>query len=154
MIKKSTKNIPIEIIMDKFNFIEDGSLIINYNDIFFLISSKTNESFINFNNELDYILEFNPIMQGDFPTLEVKIDLLQNNIKIDTISKYLSINNITEVKDAYRFFCSKILNFAILFKKDKKIKFFQIENKFKDQFVYNIKNFKIDIEDIIKNTNN
>tara|TARA_Y100001970_G_scaffold146701_1_gene180170 strand:+ start:4957 stop:5238 length:282 start_codon:yes stop_codon:yes gene_type:complete len=93
-------------------------------------------------------------MQGDFPTLELKIEFYNNTIKVDSISNLISIDNINEIKDMYSFLLNKELLIIIFNKKNDSFKKFEIKNNFLNDFLINLKNFEIDIKDIIKNTNN
>ncbi|NSW88515.1 hypothetical protein CL651_002030 [bacterium] len=154
MIKKSTKNISLNFISSKFDFIEDGSMVINYQNQYLLACCKEPSSIVNFSSNLNYKLTFNPIMQGDFPTLEMKIEFYNNTIKVDSISNLISIDNINEIKDMYSFLLNKELLIIIFNKKNDSFKKFEIKNNFLNDFFINLKNFEIDIKDIIKNTNN
>ena len=154
MIKKSTKNISLDFILEKFNFIEEGSMIINYNNKYFMACCKNTTTISDLGPNLTFKVAFNPIMQGDFPTLEVKIEFFHKSIKIDEISNLISINNFHEIKEMYSFLLNKDLPIIILNKKNKSLQIFEIKNNFTDEYLINLKNFQIDIKDIIKNTNN
>ena len=154
MIKKSTKNISLNFISSKFDFIEEGSMVINYENQYLLACCKEPNSIVNFSPNLNYKLTFNPIMQGDFPTLELKIEFYNNSVKVDSISNLISIDNINEIKEMYSFLLNKELLIIIFNKKNDSFEKFEIENNFLNDFFINLKNFEIDIKDIIKNTNN
>lgn len=153
-MKKSTKNVPISLILKKFNFIEDGSLVVESDNDFFLISCKDSSSMANFEENLDFNVSFNPIMQGDFPTLELKIDFSKNKIKLETISHLMSVENIEDLKNIYYFFSKELLHVGIFNKKNKSLLLYDLENHYNNELALNLEYFKIDIKDIIKNTNN
>ena len=154
MLKKSTKNIPIEIILNKFNFIEEGSIFIVHEGLYFLVSCMESQSIMNLREDLDLKLSFNPIMQGDFPTLELKIALYKNKVKLENISNLVSIENFQDVESICNFFSTNTLLLIVFNKKNKLIKSFKFINKFTDELDESLQNFKIDIKDIIKNNNN
>lgn len=151
-MKKSTKNIPISIIYEKFNFIQEGSIIIKNDDIFFLISCKELSSIENFDENLDFELFFNPIMQGEFPTLELKINFYKNKIKFDDISYLMSVQDMKDLKNICHLFSNELFHIGIFNKKNKSLKLYELENDYKNELASNLKYFKIDIKDIIKNT--
>jgi hypothetical protein len=154
MLKKSTKNIPIEIILNKFNFIEEGSIFIVHEGLYFLVSCMESQSIMNLREDLDLKLSFNPIMQGDFPTLELKIAFYKNKVKLENISNLVSIENFQDVESICNFFSTNTLLLIVFNKKNKLVKSFKFINKFRDELDESLKNFKIDIKDIIKNNNN
>lgn len=154
MIKKSTKNMSIDIILKKFNFIEEGSIIFFHDNHYLLASCMEMQSVINFDDSMDFKLVFNPIMQGDFPTLELKIEFYKNKVKVETISNLLSIDNINEVENICNYFSSNSLPLIVFSKKNNSLKIFELKNQFIDELAENLNHFKIDIKDIIKNTNN
>ena len=151
-MKKSTKNIPISIIYEKFNFIQEGSIIIKNDGIFFLISCKELSSIENFDENLDFELFFNPIMQGEFPTLELKINFYKNKIKFDDISYLMSVQDMKDLKNICHLFSNELFHIGIFNKKNKSLKLYELENDYKNELASNLKYFKIDIKDIIKNT--
>lgn len=153
-MKKSTKNIPISIIYEKFNFIQEGSIIIKNDGIFFLISCKELSSIENFDENLDFELFFNPIMQGEFPTLELKINFYKNKIKFDDISYLMSVQDMKDLKNICHLFSNELFHIGIFNKKNKSLQLYELENDYKNELASNLKYFKIDIKDIIKNTNN
>ena len=153
-MKKSTKNIPISIIYEKFNFIQEGSIIIKNDGIFFLISCKELSSIENFDENLDFELLFNPIMQGEFPTLELKINFYKNKIKFDDISYLMSVQDMKDLKNICHLFSNELFHIGIFNKKNKSLQLYELENDYKNELASNLKYFKIDIKDIIKNTNN
>ena len=151
-MKKSTNNIAISIIYEKFNFIQEGSIIIKKDDIFFLISCKELRSIENFDENLDFELFFNPIMQGEFPTLELKINFYKNKIKFDDISYLMSVQDMKDLKNICHLFSNELFHIGIFNKKNKSLKLYELENDYKNELASNLKYFKIDIKDIIKNT--
>tara|TARA_B100000530_G_C15823217_1_gene434359 strand:+ start:315 stop:776 length:462 start_codon:yes stop_codon:yes gene_type:complete len=151
-MKKSTKNIPISIIYEKFNFIQEGSIIIKNDGIFFLISCKELSSIENFDENLDFELFFNPIMQGEFPTLELKINFYKNKIKFDDISYLMSVQDMKDLKNICHLFSNELFHIGIFNKKNKSLQLYELENDYKNELASNLKYFKIDIKDIIKNT--
>ena len=151
-MKKSTKNIPISIIYEKFNFIQEGSIIIKNDGIFFLISCKELSSIENFDENLDFELFFNPIMQGEFPTLELKINFYKNKIKFDDISYLMSVQDMKDLKNICHLFSNELFHIGIFNKKNKSLQLYELENNYKNELASNLKYFKIDIKDIIKNT--
>tara|TARA_Y100000817_G_scaffold162344_1_gene126800 strand:+ start:662 stop:1123 length:462 start_codon:yes stop_codon:yes gene_type:complete len=151
-MKKSTKNIPISIIYEKFNFIQEGSIIIKNDGIFFLISCKELSSIENFDENLDFELFFNPIMQGEFPTLELKINFYKNKIKFDDISYLMSVQDMEDLKNICHLFSNELFHIGIFNKKNKSLQLYELENDYKNELASNLKYFKIDIKDIIKNT--
>lgn len=151
-MKKSTKNIPISIIYEKFNFIQEGSIIIKNDGIFFLISCKELSSIENFDENLDFELFFNPIMQGEFPTLELKINFYKNKIKLDDISYLMSVQDMKDLKNICHLFSNELFHIGIFNKKNKSLQLYELENDYKNELASNLKYFKIDIKDIIKNT--
>ena len=151
-MKKSTKNIPISIIYEKFSFIQEGSIIIKNDGIFFLISCKELSSIENFDENLDFELFFNPIMQGEFPTLELKINFYKNKIKFDDISYLMSVQDMKDLKNICHLFSNELFHIGIFNKKNKSLQIYELENDYKNELASNLKYFKIDIKDIIKNT--
>ena len=151
-MKKSTKNIPISIIYEKFNFIQEGSIIIKNDGIFFLISCKELSSIENFDENLDFELFFNPIMQGEFPTLELKINFYKNKIKFDDISYLMSVQDMKDLKNICHLFSNELFHIGIFNKKNKSLQLYELENDYKNELASNLEYFKIDIKDIIKNT--
>ena len=151
-MKKSTKNIPISIIYEKFNFIQEGSIIIKNDNIFFLISCKELSSIENFEENLDFKLFFNPIMQGEFPTLELKINFYKNKIKFDDISYLMSVQDMKDLKNICHLFSNELFHIGIFNKKNKSLQLYELENDYKNELASNPEYFKIDIKDIIKNT--
>ena len=151
-MKKSTKNIPISIIYEKFNFIQEGSIIIKNDGIFFLISCKELSSIENFDENLDFELLFNPIMQGEFPTLELKINFYKNKIKFDDISYLMSVQDVEDLKNICHLFSHELFHIGIFNKKNKSLQLYELENDYKNELASNLEYFKIDIKDIIKNT--
>ena len=151
-MKKSTKNTPISIIYEKFSFIQEGSIIIKNDDIFFLISCKELSSIENFDENLDFELFFNPIMQGEFPTLELKINFYKNKIKFDDISYLMSVQDMKDLKNICHLFSNELFHIGIFNKKNKSLQLYELENDYKNELASNLKYFKIDIKDIIKNT--
>tara|TARA_B100001564_G_scaffold281307_1_gene243691 strand:- start:124 stop:585 length:462 start_codon:yes stop_codon:yes gene_type:complete len=151
-MKKSTKNIPISIIYEKFNFIQEGSIIIKNDNIFFLISCKELSSIENFEENLDFKLFFNPIMQGEFPTLELKINFYKNKIKFDDISYLMSVQDVEDLKNICHLFSHELFHIGIFNKKNKSLQLYELENDYKNELASNLEYFKIDIKDIIKNT--
>tara|TARA_B100001540_G_scaffold81259_3_gene72981 strand:- start:2000 stop:2461 length:462 start_codon:yes stop_codon:yes gene_type:complete len=151
-MKKSTKNIPISIIYEKFNFIQEGSIIIKNDGIFFLISCKELSSIENFDENLDFELFFNPIMQGEFPTLELKINFYKNKIKFDDISYLMSVQDMKDLKNICHLFSNELFHIGIFNKKNRSLQLYELENDYKNELASNLKYFKIDIKDIIKNT--
>ena len=151
-MKKSTKNIPISIIYEKFSFIQEGSIIIKNDGIFFLISCKELSSIENFDENLDFELFFNPIMQGEFPTLELKINFYKNKIKFDDISYLMSVQDMKDLKNICHLFSNELFHIGIFNKKNKSLQLYELENDYKNELASNLKYFKIDIKDIIKNT--
>ncbi|MBT3475736.1 hypothetical protein HN460_02215 [bacterium] len=154
MIKKSTKNISIDDILRKFNFIEEGSIIIFHDNYYLLASCMQTQSVMNFDTTMDFELVFNPIMQGDFPTLELKIEFYKNKVKVETISNLISVDNINEVQNICNYFSFSSLPLIVFSKRNNSLKILELKNQFSDKLAETLNHFRIDIKDIIKNTNN
>ena len=100
---------------------------------------------------MNFSLNFNPVMQNDFPVIELNIKFYKNKIFIDEISTLISVSNLNEVKDLTKFFKRKECNLVIFSKLDEELKEFKFQNSFVNDLIECLLNYKIDIKDIMKN---
>ena len=73
--KKSSLLIDREKVIKSFEFIKEGSKILSIENKNFLIFKKNFVQTIEFikSDDFDLRVNFNSVMQGEFPTLEIKI---------------------------------------------------------------------------------
>jgi len=152
MLRKSSVIPPKSIIYRLFDFIEEGSTILEFQEKAYLIACKESSSFQNFSEDLEIKIKFNPVMQNDFPIVEVSIKFYKKNIYIDEISTLISISNNEEVHNLVRFFLDDWPSLLIFSKGEEEIKSFEFKNNFMEDLDLCLKNFEIDIKDIMKNT--
>ena len=151
MIRKSSVVIPKALALKAFDFIEEGSIFYEYKNCILLIACKNTESLNNFNLNMDFKLALNPVMQGDFPTLEFNFNFFNNKIYKEEVSNLVSIANNKEVEHLINYFNKDFLN-LIIFSKDKDfLKSYELMNTQRNELIEVMKNFQIDIEHIIKN---
>ena len=117
-----------------------------------MIACKESSSFQNFSEDLEIKIKFNPVMQNDFPIVEVSIKFYKKNIYIDEISTLISISSNEEVHNLVRFFLDDWPSLLIFSKGEEEIKSFEFKNNFMEDLDLCLKNFEIDIKDIMKNT--
>ena len=118
----------------------------------YLVVCKGNNSLRNFSEGLETRVNFNPVMQSDFPIVELNIEFYKKNIYIDEISTLVSISISEETHKLVRFFSEDWSNLLIFSKGEEKIKSFKFENNSMEDLDSCLRNFKIDIKDIMKNT--
>ena len=151
MLIKSSNCLSSSIIAQYFEFIEEGSLIVEIDSNGYLLACKSRDSFINYSENMNFSLNFNPVMQNDFPVIELNIKFYKNKIFIDEISTLISVSNLNEVKDLPKFFKRKECNLVIFSKLDEELKEFKFQNSFVNDLIECLSNYKIDIKDIMKN---
>ena len=80
--KKSSLLIDREKVIKSFEFIKEGSKILSIENKNFLIFKKNFVQTIEFikSDDFDLRVNFNSVMQGEFPTLEIKITFLKEKI--------------------------------------------------------------------------
>ena len=151
MIRKSSVVITKALALKAFDFIEEGSIFYEYKNSILLIACKNTESLNNFNLNMDFKLVLNPVMQGDFLTLELKFNFFNNKIYKEEISNLVSIANNEEVEHLINYFNKDFLNLIIFSKNNDFLKSYELMNTQKNELIEVMKNFQIDIEHIIKN---
>ena len=80
-------------------------------------------------------------MQGEFPTLEIKISFLKDKIEIENLSHLISINNSSEINDFKNYLKSEIINIALFCNKTNELELLQINNNFVQIFNSELNNF-------------
>lgn len=151
MIRKSSVVITKALALKAFDFIEEGSIFYEYKNSILLIACKNTESLNNFNLNMDFKLVLNPVMQGDFPTLELKFNFFNNKIYKEEVSNLVSIANNEEVEHLINYFNKDFLNLIIFSKDNDFLKSYELMNTQRNELIEVMKNFQIDIEHIIKN---
>ena len=152
MLRKSSLNPPKSLLSRDFDFIEEGSMILEFQKKIYLAVCKGNDSFQNFSEDLEIRINFNPVMQNDFPIVELSIKFYKKNIYIDEISTLISMSSNEEVRNLVRFFSEDWPNLLIFSKNEEKFKSFEFENNFMGDLDSCLRNFEIDIKHIMKNT--
>ena len=151
MIRKSSVVITKALALKAFDFIEEGSIFYEYKNSILLIACKNTESLNNFNLNMDFKLALNPVMQCDFPTLELKFNFFNNKIYKEEVSNLVSIANNEEVEHLINYFNKDFLNLIIFSKDNDFLKSYELMNTQRNELIEVMKNFQIDIEHIIKN---
>ena len=141
--KKSSLLIDKERIIKSFEFINEGSKILHFDNENYLIFKKDFLQTLGFIKSGDFFLDvnFNSIMQGEFPTLEIKISFLKDKIEIENLSHLISINNGNEVNDFKKYLKSEIINIALFCNKANELELLQINNNFVEIFNSELNNF-------------
>lgn len=141
--KKSSLLIDKERIIKSFEFISEGSKILTFDNKNYLIFKKDFLQTLSFIKSGDFFLDvnFNSVMQGEFPTLEIKISFLKDKIEIDNLSHLISINNGSEVNDFKKYLKSEIINIALFCNKTNELELLQINNNFVEIFNSELNNF-------------
>ena len=80
-------------------------------------------------------------MQGEFPTIEIKINILINEFKIEELSHLISMNNEKEISDVKKYMNNDILSIIVYSFAEKKQYSFNLENLFMNDFIEQIKYF-------------
>ena len=78
----------------------------------------------------------------------------KNKIKFDDISYLMSVQDVEDLKNICHLFSHELFHIGIFNKKNKSLQLYELENDYKNELASNLEYFKIDIKDIIKNTNN
>jgi len=140
--KKSSLKIDEKIIDEKFELIDEGSKLFDLNNNLILVFKKKLSSINNDNlHKLNFNVVFNSVMQGEFPTIEIKINVLINEFKIEELSHLISMNNEKEISDVKKYMNNDILSIIIYSFTEKKQCSFNLENLFMDDFIEQIKYF-------------
>ena len=141
--KKSSLLIDKERIIKSFEFISEGSKILTFDNKNYLIFKKDFLQTLSFIKSGDFFLDvnFNSVMQGEFPTLEIKISFLKDKIEIDNLSHLISINNDSEIDDFKNYLKSGIINIALFCNKTNELELLQINNNFVEIFNSELNNF-------------
>ena len=141
--KKSSLLIDKERIIKSFEFISEGSKILTFDNKNYLIFKKDFLQTLSFIKSGDFFLDvnFNSVMQGEFPTLEIKISFLKDKIEIENLSHLISINNGSEVNDFKKYLKSEIINIALFCNKTNELELLQINNNFVEIFNSELNNF-------------
>ena len=141
--KKSSLLIDKERIIKSFEFISEGSKILTFDNKNYLIFKKDFLQTLGFIKSGDFFLDvnFNSIMQGEFPTLEIKISFLKDKIEIENLSHLISINNGSEINDFKNYLKSEIINIALFCNKTNELELLQINNNFVQIFNSELNNF-------------
>ena len=140
--KKSSLKIDEKIIDEKFELIDEGSKLFDLNNNLILVFKKKLSSINNDNlHKLNFNVVFNSVMQGEFPTIEIKINVLINEFKIEELSHLISMNNEKEISDVKKYMNNDILSIIIYSFTEKKQCSFNLENLFMNDFIEQIKYF-------------
>jgi hypothetical protein len=89
-------------------------------------------------------IEFNSVMQGEFPTIELKIMFYKNQFEIESLSHLISMNNQDEVDEFRKFVNNKDAKFILLCKTSSQYEYFQIDinsYRLKESLDNELKNF-------------
>ena len=152
MLKKASINTSKSAILRNFDFIKEGSIIIEFEKKAYLAVCKERDSFQNFSENLEPVIIFNPIMHGDFPIIEFNIKFYKKSVYIDEISTLISTSNREEIRSLVRFSSESWSNLLILAKEENELKSFNFENNSIEDLNLCLRELQIDIEDIMKNT--
>lgn len=141
--KKSSLLIDKERIIKSFEFINEGSKILHFENENYLIFKKDFLQTLGFIKSGDFFLDvnFNSVMQGEFPTLEIKISFLKDKIEIENLSHLISINNGSEINDFKNYLKSEIINIALFCNKTNELELLQINNNFVEILNSELNNF-------------
>ena len=151
MLIKSSNCLDNSLVEKYFEFIEEGSIFAEISEKTYILACKDINSFANFSENMDFSLEFNPVMQNDFPVIEVNIKFYKNKVLIDSISILISVTNTKELRNLTKFFGEKDCKLIIFCKSSKELKEFMFENSFDKDLITCLGYYKIDIKDIMKN---
>ncbi|NSW74128.1 hypothetical protein CL660_004980 [bacterium] len=143
MGKKSSLLIDREKVIKSFEFIKEGSKILFSENKNFLIFKKNFLQTIEFIKSGDFILDlnFNSVMQGEFPTLEIKITFQKEKIEIENLSHLINIRNKNEVEDFKNYLDTEIINIVLFCNKTHELELLQINNNFDEIFKNELNNF-------------
>ena len=140
--KKSSLKIDEKIIDEKFELIDEGSKLLDLKNNLILVFKKKLSSINNDNlHKLNFKVVFNSVMQGEFPTIEIKINVLINEFKIEELSHLISMNNEKEISDVKKYMNNDILSIIVYSFTEKKQYSFNLENLFMNDFIEQIKYF-------------
>lgn len=140
--KKSSLKIDEKIIDEKFELIDEGSKLFDLRNNLILVFKKKLSSINNDNlHKLNFNVVFNSVMQGEFPTIEIKINILINEFKIEELSHLISMNNEKEISDVKKYMNNDILSIIVYSFTEKKQYSFNLENLFMNDFIEQIKYF-------------
>jgi len=140
--KKSSLKIDEKIIDEKFELIDEGSKLLDLRNNLILVFKKKLSSINNDNlHKLNFNVVFNSVMQGEFPTIEIKINILINEFKIEELSHLISMNNEKEISDVKKYMNNDILSIIVYSFAEKKQYSFNLENLFMNDFIEQIKYF-------------
>ena len=140
--KKSSLKIDEKIIDEKFELIDEGSKLLDLRNNLILVFKKKLSSINNDNlHKLNFNVVFNSVMQGEFPTIEIKINKLINEFKIEELSHLISMNNEKEISDVKKYMNNDILSIIVYSFTEKKQYSFNLENLFMNDFIEQIKYF-------------
>ena len=140
--KKSSLKIDEKIIDEKFELIDEGSKLLVLRNNLILVFKKKLSSINNDNlHKLNFNVVFNSVMQGEFPTIEIKINKLINEFKIEELSHLISMNNEKEISDVKKYMNNDILSIIVYSFTEKKQYSFNLENLFMNDFIEQIKYF-------------
>ncbi len=140
--KKSSLKIDEKIIDEKFELIDEGSKLLVLRNNLILVFKKKLSSINNDNlHKLNFNVVFNSVMQGEFPTIEIKINVLINEFKIEELSHLISMNNEKEISDVKKYMNNDILSIIVYSFTEKKQYSFNLENLFMNDFIEQIKYF-------------
>ena len=140
--KKSSLKIDEKIIDEKFELIDEGSKLFDLRNNLILVFKKKLSSINNDNlHKLNFKVVFNSVMQGEFPTIEIKIIVLINEFKIEELSHLISMNNEKEISDVKKYMNNDILSIIVYSYTEKKQCNFNLENLFMNDFIEQIKYF-------------
>lgn len=140
--KKSSLKIDEKIIDEKFELIDEGSKLLVLRNNLILVFKKKLSSINNDNlHKLNFNVVFNSVMQGEFPTIEIKINILINEFKIEELSHLISMNNEKEISDVKKYMNNDILSIIVYSFTEKKQYSFNLENLFMNDFIEQIKYF-------------
>ena len=144
--KKSSLLIDEAKLIKLFEFIGEGSKVVTLNSEKYLVFKK---DFSNIKNEIKIMdfkiqIEFNSVMQGEFPTIELKIMFYKNQFEIESLSHLISMNNQDEVDEFRKFVNNKDPKFILLCKTSSQYEYFQIDinsYRLKESLDNELKNF-------------
>jgi|TARA_B000000557_G_scaffold200604_1_gene165819 protease II len=144
--KKSSLLIDEAKLIKLFEFIGEGSKVVTLNSEKYLVFKK---DFSNIKNEIKIMdfkiqIEFNSVMQGEFPTIELKIMFYKNQFEIESLSHLISMNNQDEVDEFRKFVNNKDAKFILLCKTSSQYEYFQIDinsYRLKESLDNELKNF-------------
>jgi hypothetical protein len=144
MIKKSRALIREDEFNRYFDFIVEGSKIINLKDELIMLFKKESSSLYNIQDLtlLDFKFVINSVMQGDFPTIELKLNFSKNHINIESLSHLVSINNDEDIVKMDSFLSKKDLKFCLYDNLNKVFLSFIIRKDLYNEFINELANFK------------